>query len=85
MIKVFVGVLVALEVAGLCKLHWSYVALIAIGGLLLNSLLNQYMMFKRKQLLEKTTSDIEKDQNLDDDSKVELLHLGIMTLILMTK
>jgi hypothetical protein len=83
MIKVFVGVLLALQVAGLVKIHWSYVALITVGALLANSLMIQFAMYRRKQMLEKTTADIEKDSSLDDESKVELLYLGLLTLILM--
>ena len=83
MIKVFVGVFLALQLAGQTKMDWSLATLIIVGAVLLNSLLMQYAMFKRKQLLEKTTADIEKDQSLDDESKIDLLYLGILTLILM--
>ena len=83
MIKVFIGVLLALKVAGLTHLEWTTTILIEVGAILLLSLLDQYARFKRKQLLEKVTGDIEKDGNLDDESKIDLLYLGILTLIFM--
>ena len=83
MITVFLGVYLALWVAGQTLFPWSVNVIIIVGGILFQSIMLQVARHQRKKLLDNTVNGIEKDTNLDDDSRLHLLHLGLITLLYM--
>ena len=83
MLPVFIGVYLALWIAGLTQFNWSVNTIIIVGTFLLQSLLLQVSRVQRKKLLDQTVSTIENDETLNDEDKMQLLPVSLLTLLYM--
>ena len=81
MLPVFIGVYLALWIAGLTQFNWSVNTIIIVGTFLLQSLLLQVSRVQRKKLLDQTVSTIENDETLNDEDKMQLLPVSLLTLL----